>query len=82
MSLVMAGSAVLFFSLMAFWRPNAVLFMVAAGASMMTGLYWYDVYTTNIGLSISLMLIAYSLLCIGLAFKCIFYRGEITGSGR
>lgn len=76
MSLVMAGSAVLFFSIMAFWKPNTVLFMITAGASMMTGLYWFDVYTTDIGLSIALALIAYSFISCGFAFKLIFWRGE------
>ena len=78
MSLVLAGCAVVFFSTFAFWRKNAVLFMLTAGASIMTGLYWFDVYTTDIGLSISLMIIAYGLLCVGLAFAFIFWRQVVV----
>lgn len=74
MGLALAWLVVVFFSLLGFWRPNPVLFMLAAGAALMTGLYWYDVYTTNLGLGISLMLIVYALVCVGLAFRCIFWR--------
>ena len=77
MSLVLAGCAVVFFSILAWTKLNMVMFMLAAAASIMTGLYWFDVYTTDIGLSISLALIAYGLLCVGLAFKCIFWREDI-----
>lgn len=69
-----AAAVVAFFSLLAFWKNNAILFMLTAGASIMVGLQWYDVYTTDTGLAISLMLIAYSLVCIGFAFACIFRR--------
>jgi len=67
------------FSVLAFWKLNALLFMLAAGISLMVGLQWYDVYTTPAGLTISLMILAYSLVCLGFAFKCIFwkpYEGE------
>ena len=77
MSLILAWCALVFFSGMGFWRPNPVLFMLAAAASITTGLYWFDVYTTDIGLSIGLALIAYGLLCVGLAFKCIFWREDV-----
>ncbi len=76
MGIIMPSFMVMFFSLMAFWKPNAILFMLAAGASIITGLYWYDVYTTNIGLAISLLLIAYSLFCIGMAYRMLFWRQE------
>lgn len=65
-------------SILAFWKYNAVLFMLLAGASIVFGLYWFDALTTNLGLSLGLMLIAYSLVCIGFAFVCIFRRGRIT----
>lgn len=74
MSLALALSAVAFFSVMAFWKLNTVLFMLAGGASMMLGLYWYDYYTTNIGLGISIVLIIYSLACMGFGFRCIFWQ--------
>lgn len=74
MSLAMAALAVVFFSVLAFWKENALVFMLAGGVSMMTGLYWHDVYTNNIGLSVALVFIAYSLVCFGFAFRCIFWK--------
>ena len=78
MSLVLAGSAVMFFSVLAFWKLNALLFMLAGGASLMVGLQWYDVYVTSTGLTIGLMLIGYSFVCIAFAFRCLFWRGTIS----
>jgi len=74
MSLILAGGALALFSLLAYWRPSALLFMLAAGASLMVGLQWHDVYETDTGLSIGILLIAYALVCIGFAFKCLFWR--------
>lgn len=65
------------FSVLAFWKSNAIIFMLAGGTSIMVGLYWFDIYTTDLGLAISLMFIAYSLVCLGLAFRCIFWREDI-----
>ena len=70
----MAFMALGLFSFLAFWKPNAVLFMILAGISIIAGLYWYDLYTTNIGLTMGLMLIAYALFCIGMAFRMMFWR--------
>ena len=70
-------AAVVFFSFIAWWQQNTAAFMISAGASLMAGLYWFDVYTTDVGLSISLMLIAYAFLCLGLAFRWIFWREDI-----
>jgi len=67
---------VAFFSVLAFWRSNAALFMLAGGGSLMIGLFWYDQHTDTIGLTIGLLLIAYSILCIGYAFRAVFWRGE------
>lgn len=64
----------MFFSWMAFWRYNALLFMLAAGASLITGLYWYDTYTNELGLAMGILLIAYSVVCLGFAAQCIFWR--------
>ena len=77
MSLALAGCAVVFFSVLAFWKSDALMFMLAAGASLMLGLYWYDIYTTNIGLAISMMLIAYSFVCLGFAYRYIFWRDRL-----
>lgn len=74
MSLALALSAVAFFSILAFWKDkNAVLFMLTGGSAMMLGLYWFDYYTTDVGLGISLMIILYSFVCMGFAFRCIFW---------
>lgn len=62
------------FSFIAFWKESVVVFMLAGGASMAIGLYWFDSYVSNIGLAIALMLICYSLACFGFAFKCMFTR--------
>lgn len=74
MSLIFGFAVVALFSFLAFWKSNALLFMLLAGASLMVGFQWYDVYTTPVGLTISLILIAYSLVCLGFAFRCIFWR--------
>jgi len=79
MSLALALSAVAVFSVFAFWKLNAVLFMLAGGASIMLGLYWYDVYTTDVGLGISLMLIMYSFICLAFAYSTLLWRGRRDG---
>ena len=63
-------------SILAFWKPNPVLFMLAGGMVFMTGFYWYDCYTTNIGLSIGLCLIGYGLYCEALALRTIFWSDK------
>ena len=78
MSLVLEGSALVFFSLLAYWRPNPLPFMLAAGTSLMLGLHWYDVYVTNTGLTVGLMLIVYSFVCVAFAFRCLFWKGDIS----
>jgi len=66
-------------SFLAFWRFNALLFMLLAGASLMFGFYWYDAFTTNLGLTLGLMMVAYALVCLALAFRCIFWRDRLSG---
>ncbi len=63
------------FSVLAFWKFNSLLFMITAGVSLMVGLYWYDAYTNVTGLSISLMVIGYALVCIVFAFVLLFQIG-------
>lgn len=65
-----------FFCVLAFWKNNPVLFMLAAGAALFNGIYWYDKYDSPIGLSIGLILIAFSVYCLGMAFRYIFWRSE------
>lgn len=76
-ALIIEGAALVFFTVLAYWRPNELLFMLAAGASMMLGLHWYDVYVTNTGLTIGLMFIAFSFVCLGFAYRCIFWKGRV-----
>ena len=66
-------------SFLAFWKYHVVLFMLLAAASIILGFCWYDTFTTNLGLAVSLVLIAYSLASIGFAFACIFRRERRTG---
>ena len=61
-------------SALAFWKPNAPLFMIVGAIAFFTGLKWFDVYTTDTGLTISLMEISYGFVAWGLAFRCIFIR--------
>ena len=74
MSLILPLAAMVLFSVIAFWKYNALTFMMVAGLSIMSGFYWYDVFTDDTGLSISLVLIAYSFVCVGFAFRLIFWK--------
>lgn len=72
---------VVLLSILAFWKSDttlgAILFMLTGAVALMTGLYWYDAFTNNLGLAISLSLIAYWLVCFGLALRLLFWRGEV-----
>jgi len=74
MELTLGLAAIIAFSAMAFWIQNAPLFMITANISIMVGLQWFNVYTDNTGMAISLMLIIYSFTCCGFAFRCIFWK--------
>jgi hypothetical protein len=77
MSIVLAGCAVIFFSGLGYWRPSPLPFMLSAGAALMLGLQWFDTYTTNIGLSVSMMLILYSFVCVAYAYGLIFWKDRL-----
>ncbi len=62
----------IFFSVLAFWRENAVLFYLIAGIALITGLTWYDTYGTPEGMTISLCLIAYSIMSLIFGFRYLF----------
>lgn len=71
-------------SSLAFWKENAVLFLLVSGVAMMTGLYSPDILgglnnSSPLGISIGLMLIGFSLLCCGWAFRLMFWRGAKVG---
>ena len=57
-----------------FWKPYPVLFMLAAGVSMFTGLEWYNYFMDNMGIAVSLGLITYSFVCLGYALKITIWR--------
>ena len=73
MQIALTLGVLMIVSVLAFWRPNPILFMVMAGISIALGFNWYDVYLTNLGLTVGLMLIAFSLYCIGMAFRMLFW---------
>lgn len=63
------------FSVLAFWKQLAIIYMLLAGMSLMIGLEWYDVYAGELGMAISLVLMAYSLMCVGYAYRFILWSG-------
>jgi hypothetical protein len=65
----------IFFSVLAFWRPHVLLFMLVMGISMMVGLYWFDSCTDSTGLTVSLMLIGYSFVAAGFGLKVMLWDG-------
>lgn len=64
----------IFFSVMAFWKENSVMFMLAAGVAILVGFNCYDVETSTWMLGISLVLWAYSIACLIFGFMCMFKR--------
>ena len=82
MSLALPGAAIVLFSILGWWRPNwrpsALMFMIAAGVSITMGLQWFETYTSNMGLTMGLMLIAYSFVCIGMALNALL---SVPGTG-
>ncbi len=72
---------IIIFSVLMAWKENAMLCMATAGLTMIAGLYAPDMMggvhiTTGIGLTAGLVLIAYSLLCCGWAFRLMFWEKE------
>jgi len=65
-------------STLAFWLRTfqALLFMIVAGAALILGFFWYDAFTTSLGLALGLMMLLYAMVCVGLGFWCIFWRGK------
>lgn len=68
-------------STFAFWKENYVLFMVAAGVSMISGLYGPDLIngqyeTTGYGIAFGFALLVYSLICCGFTFRLMFWSDE------
>ena len=56
-------------NLMAFWKErSAILYMVSGGLTLTTALWFRTAFRTEMGLSVSLMLLVVWLLDTGLAF--------------
>ena len=66
----------LMLTVLAFWHPHTVIFMVLAGVSLMIGLYTPDMLngtaSTPLGLGIGLMMVVFAFLCLALAYKEIW----------
>jgi len=58
----------------AFWKWNPLLFMLAAGASLICSFYWYDFLGNNLGLTIGLVMFVYALVCAAFGFCSIFQK--------
>ena len=68
------------FSILAFWRGHPVLFLITAGIAIMTGLYVPDLLTggttTVLSMSLGLVIVAYSLVCVAFAYRTLFRMGR------
>ena len=74
-SILIIGIIVLiFFSVLAFWRDNSILFMLAAGVSIVVGFNCYDTEANTWMFGVALILWAYSIACLIFGFMCIFKR--------
>ena len=68
-------------SALAFWKENAILFMILYGVAMIIGLNAPDILaiggaTTNVGIAVGLGLIGFSLLAAGWSFRLMFWSEE------
>jgi hypothetical protein len=67
-------------TILAAWKGFPAIFMINAGIAMMCGLYAPDALRalnySNFGISIGLMLIMYSFVCLGFAYANLFRKQE------
>jgi len=68
----MAHIPLTLFSVIAYWRPHPLPFMLTGIVSTFTGFYWFEVYTDWLGLTIGLSLFVYGLVAFGFTFRCIY----------
>jgi hypothetical protein len=72
------------FSILAFWRLNPVLFLIAAAIGLMTGLSIPDLLAGNtssdLSLSLGLLVVAYGLACVVFAYVTLFRVREADGT--
>ena len=64
----------IFFSVIAFWRDNSVMFGLAAGVAIAVGFSCYDLQSSPFMFGIALVLWAYSIACLIFGLMCMFKR--------
>ena len=67
-------------SVLAFWKENFILFMIAFGLSMVAGFNAPDIIsgvseTTNMGIAIGILLMVYAIFCAAMSLRLMFYEG-------
>lgn len=72
MSMIAAIVALGGFTALAYWKPHPITFELAAGLSAMTGFYWYDNFENFAGLSVTLVLLGWSLTMLGFGLWQMF----------
>lgn len=65
LSLGMALTVLMFFSVLAFWKQSPILFMLLAGIDVMAGFYCFDVKPDMFWLGLGILLIGYAIACLG-----------------
>lgn len=68
-------------SVLAITQKSAILYMLTAGLSLITGLAWFNIHGTDLALTISLILIVYSIVSIMAALRCLFSSRPPEESG-
>ena len=74
--LVLACIPLILFSFLAYWKNHALIFLITAAVSLFVGFKWYDVYVNDVGLTISICMVAYGLVNIGMAIKAMIGTRE------
>lgn len=71
---------VILFTILGFWRHNAIAFMIAGGLAIITGLEAPDIIsstatTTPLDIAIAMGFLLWALACWGYSFMCMFEQG-------
>ncbi len=61
------------FSMLAYWRGNAIAFFVCAGISLMAAFQFFDTYDNDFALGVSLMLLLWAINCIGQGIRQLLW---------
>ena len=65
--------ALVLLSVISFWKPNVILFMITGAMAILFGFNWYKANNINMGLSIGLVLVVFGLYCFAMGFRMIFW---------